>query len=72
MRDAEKRPVGRPVTTGTTPKRGMRIPDELWDELAAKAGAEGTNATELTKDFYAWWLRRPNAKLPKRPTVGGE
>lgn len=58
---------GRPVTTGTTPKRSLRIPDDLWDELTAQAKAEGADVATLTRDFYAYWLRRPGAKLPKRP-----
>lgn len=67
MSETEKRPVGRPVTTGTTPKRGIRITDELWTALTAAAKAEGTDATSLTRDFYSWYLRRPGARLPKRP-----
>ena len=58
---------GRPVTTGTTPKRSLRMPDELWDDLVAKAEAEGVEIAGLTREFYAWWLRRPGAKLPRRP-----
>jgi hypothetical protein len=69
MSDEEKRPVGRPVTTGTTPKRGLRIADDLWAGLTAATEAEGTNATELTRDFYAWYLRKPGAKMPKRPSA---
>lgn len=58
---------GRPPSGGTTPKRSLRIPDELWDELTAAAKAEGVDVATLTRDFYAYWLRRPGAKLPKRP-----
>lgn len=72
MSEAEKRPPGRPVTTGTTPKRGIRVPDDEWSEITAKAKAEGSDATSLTRAFYAWWLCKPGAKLPRRPTVGGE
>jgi hypothetical protein len=67
MSEAEKRPVGRPVTTGTTPKRGIRIADDLWAQVTEAAKAEGTDATALTRDFYAWWVRRPGARMPKRP-----
>lgn len=70
MSETGKRPVGRPAT-GITPKRGIRVPDDEWTELAAKAKGEGTDATSLTRAFYAWWLRRPGAKLPKRPEVSG-
>lgn len=67
MSEDEKRPVGRPVTTGTTPKRGIRIADDLWTEVGAATRAQGTDVTALTRDFYAWYLRRPGAKMPQRP-----
>ena len=70
MSETEKRPVGRPVTTGTTPKRNIRVPDDEWSEITTKAKAEGMDATSLTRAFYAWWLGKPGAKLPKRPTAG--
>jgi hypothetical protein len=70
MSEAAKRPVGRPVTTGTTPKRSIRIPDDLWTGIAEAAQHEGTDVAGLTRDFYAWYLRRPDAKLPKRPQAG--
>jgi hypothetical protein len=67
MSETTRRPVGRPVTTGTTPKRGIRVPDDEWTEITAKAKAQGADATSLTRAFYAWWLRKPGAKLPARP-----
>lgn len=60
---------GRPATTGTTPKRSLRIPDDLWTDLTAQTEAEGLEIAAVTREFYAWWLRRPGAKLPDRPAV---
>lgn len=70
MSETGKRPPGRPITTGTTPKRGIRVPDDEWSEITAKAKTEGSDATSLTRAFYAWWLRVPGAALPKRPRAG--
>jgi hypothetical protein len=67
MGNEEKRPVGRPVTTGTTPKRGIRIPDDTWLPAMAQAKEQSTSAGELCREFLDWWLRKPGAKLPKRP-----
>ncbi len=67
MSEAEKRPIGRPVTTGTTPKRGIRIADDLWNAFVAATDAAGTNATAVSREFYAWYVRKPGAKMPKRP-----
>jgi hypothetical protein len=61
---------GRPPTTGTTPKRSLRVADELWDAVVAQAAAEQVEVAGLTREFYAWWLRQPGAKMPKRPAVG--
>ena len=67
MNEDERPKRGRPVTTGITPKRSLRVPDELWDDLTAAADSEDRDVATLTRDFYAWWLRRPGAKLPRRP-----
>jgi len=69
MSETGKQPPGRPVTTGTTPKRGIRIADDLWLEITETAKVEGTDAASLTRAFYAWYLRRPGAKLPQRPDL---
>ena len=49
-----------------TQHRSVRIPDEDWTEVMAKAKEADTSAGELIRDFLGWWLRRPGAKLPKR------
>lgn len=66
---APKRRGRPPTTAGISPKRSLRIADELWDAVVAQAVAEGVEVAGLTREFYAWWLRRPGAKLPKRPIV---
>lgn len=43
--EPRKRP-GRPVTTGKTPKRNLRV-GELWDEAAAVAEGRGETMTAL-------------------------
>ncbi len=42
----EKRPRGRPVTTGTTPKRNIRV-GVVWDEVAEIAKANGETMTAV-------------------------
>jgi hypothetical protein len=41
------------------------VPDDDWDafDKAVKPG----NRSAVLRDFIAWYLRRPNAKLPRRP-----
>lgn len=65
MSDEPKR-RGRPAT-GITPKRGIRIPDETWLPAVERARGKGTSTGELCREFLEWWLRKPDAKLPKRP-----
>lgn len=51
-----------------TPPRQIRIGDEWYDfDLAAKA--QGTERATLVREFIAWYLRQPDAKLPARPDV---
>lgn len=50
-----------------TQHRSVRVPDEDWSDLDAVAKQQGTDRATLIKEFIAWYLRRPKAKLPKRP-----
>lgn len=56
--------MGRPAT-GKTPLRNFRAPDDEWIPFrAASAG----DMTGLLRQFIRWYLRRPGAKLPERPS----
>jgi predicted DNA binding CopG/RHH family protein len=44
--------------SGGTPKRPIRMPDELWEAVQAKAEAEGTNASEVVRRLLADWVKR--------------
>jgi len=46
----------------------MRIPDDEWDEVGDAVKQIGSNRTEITREFFRWYVRRPGAKMPKRPT----
>jgi len=37
--------------------RGVRIPDELWEAVQAKAAAEGTTASDVVRDLLARWVQ---------------
>lgn len=56
--------VGRPAT-GKTPVQYVRIPQDDWDDFRAVAGRR---APALLRDFIRWYLRRPGAKMPERPS----
>lgn len=49
-----------------TPPRQVRIGDE-WYEFDAAAKGAGTERAALIREFIAWYLRKPGAKLPERP-----
>jgi hypothetical protein len=51
-----------------TQHRSVRISDDDWADLAARA--PGGDRAAAIKDLLAWYLRRPGAKLPDRPPVG--
>jgi hypothetical protein len=50
-----------------TPQRAIRIPDKRWEATERSAKAIGSNRSEVVNDMLAWFVREPNAKLPKRP-----
>lgn len=56
--------MGRPKT-GETPLQHTRVPQDDWDDLRAVAGRR---ASSVIREFIRWYLRRPGAKLPERPT----
>ena len=55
-----------------TPARQMRISDEDWADFESAATGQDTDRATLVREFIAWYLRRPGAKLPKRPDRGPE
>ncbi len=42
----------------------LRADPAVWEDFTA--ATEGEHA-EITRQFWAWYVRRPGAKLPKRP-----
>ena len=57
------------VTVGNeTPRRTVRIPDDLWDAAVARAAAEGITASDLLRRLLAAHLESDsNASLPDPP-----
>ena len=49
-----------------TPARQIRIGDE-WYEFDDAAKSMDTERATLIREFIAWYLRKPGAKMPKRP-----
>ena len=49
-----------------TPPRQIRIGDE-WYDFEAAVKAQDTERAIVIREFIAWYLREPGAKLPKRP-----
>ncbi|MFD8075823.1 hypothetical protein ACFV3E_24600 [Streptomyces sp. NPDC059718] len=42
--------------------------DQLWEELDAVTQAAGTDRSAVTRQFWEWYVGRPDATLPERPT----
>lgn len=59
-----------PNAPGTTPRQ-IRIPADEWQEFdaAAKGQDPPTERATLVREFIRWYLRKPGAKMPKRPLV---
>jgi hypothetical protein len=56
---------GRPAT-GVTPRRNLRVPDDVWDAAKAKAAAEGTTVSAVIVAAL-----REYAGLPRPTTETG-
>lgn len=50
----------------------LRIDEALWATFGEVAQAAGANRSDLLRDFVEWFVRRPNAKMPKRPALGNQ
>jgi hypothetical protein len=64
----ERRKIGRPAT-GKTPQHTVRMPDDRWDALGAKAAKAGSDRGKVINDLSAWYVGEDGAELPERPEV---
>lgn len=55
-----------------TQHRSVRVPDDVWEEVKDRSHQLGTSGGELVRQFLEWWLRKPGAKMPKRPPASSE
>jgi hypothetical protein len=51
---------------GTEPMQVIRLRGDTEDWAAFTTATDGQQA-EVTRQFWAWYVRRPGAKLPQRP-----
>jgi hypothetical protein len=51
-----------------TQHRSVRIKDSEWEDLETAADDFGLDRAKVINHLIDWWLRRPGAKLPERPT----
>ena len=40
----------------------------MTEELEYEASQLDRNRSDVVRDLVAWWLRKPGAKMPPRPT----
>lgn len=45
-----------------TPQRGIRIDDELWDQVKSQSSAEGINVSDLIRELLRGWLDKHQDK----------
>ena len=50
-----------------TPKFGIRVPEVVWQQFGEAVATLGTDRSAVLREFLAWYLRQPGAKLPPRP-----
>lgn len=52
----------------SNPHRSVRFEHDDWADGDAAAKEMGSARGRILNEFLAWYLRRPGAKLPTRPT----
>jgi hypothetical protein len=52
-----------------TQHRSVRVSDEDWADLKTATQAAGSDRGTVIKQLIRWYLRRPGARLPERPTL---
>lgn len=60
-----RRAVPRP-RTGETPIQHVRVAQEDWDDLHEVTRGR---RSEVIREFIRWYLRRPGARIPERPSA---
>ena len=57
-----------PRRKGKTPLRTVRVDDDLWLPFGDAVEGQGEpDRSAVLRQFIAWYLREPGAKMPKRP-----
>ena len=65
QKPATRSTVPRPPT-GETPIQHTRIDQDDWEDLRAVVGSRRRG--QIVRDLIRWYLRRPGATLPERPS----
>jgi len=56
-----------------TPLQNVRVDPDLWDRFDKAIGRAdpGSDRSKTLRQFIAWYVREPGAKLPARPPADG-
>lgn len=60
--------IGRVPNKPRTQHRSVRIDDPEWDDLEVGAKDFDLDRAKVINQLIGWWLRRPGAVLPDRPS----
>lgn len=41
--------------------------DQLWDDLDTVTQTAGIDRSAVTRQFWEWYVGRPNTEMPQRP-----
>lgn len=55
------------TTRGSRHRTFRGLSDQDWEDLEEATKGRGTDRSTVIRDFIRYYLRRPGAKLPKRP-----
>lgn len=63
---SDRRKIGRPKTTGTTPQHTVRMSDEKWHKFGEATDKAGTDRGSAVNGFVDWYVGDTD-DLPERP-----
>lgn len=55
-----------------TARQTIRVDELTWAEFGDAVAAADADRSSAIRDFVNWYLRKPGAKLPKRPAASGK
>lgn len=66
---AKRHDTLRSVPSKGTDRRTLRVEQELWDDFGIATASYKDGRSGVLRDFIRWFMDRPGAQLPPKPSL---